>query len=295
MICGTRGSPLALAQTKLVLDMIGADVEMKVIKTSGDLYRGQFGTCGATKGLFTKEIDAALANGEIDFAVHSMKDVSVDFPFHAVVPKRGPPCDVMVTRHSSFYAIPENGSVGTGSPRRATELMHLRPDLHVEPIRGNIDTRMGKVEELDGVIMAEAGLRRLSMWGHNDYNYIRFPPELFVPAACQGALAVACRKDDTNALKVLEPIRDLEATSCTLAEQEFMRAIGGNCHIPAGAYANLMEGNRIRILACINDPKTNESYRDLIVGPVGRECDLARFLVDSVMAKGAETVVGSFQ
>jgi len=295
MICGTRGSPLALAQTKLVTQMLGADVEVKVIKTSGDIYRGQFGKDGATKGLFTKEIDQAMADGEIDMAVHSMKDVQLDFPFHVVVPSRGPYKDVMVTRYPSFFGIPENGRIGTSSPRRSTELKHLRPDLEVVPIRGNIGTRLEKVKELDGVIIAEAGLERLGMMDHDDYYYIRFPPELFIPAACQGMLAVACRKDDARTMSILEGIRDKDATSCAIAEQEVMRAMGGNCHIPAGAWAKVMKGGKIRMFACINDPDTNESFRDLIVGPIGKEKELARSLVDSLMAKGADRIARSFK
>lgn len=295
MICGTRGSPLALAQTKMVLGMLGPDVEMKIIKTSGDLYRGQFGVDGATKGLFTKEIDMALASREIDIAVHSMKDVQMDYPFHIVVPERGPCCDVMVTRHQSFFAIPENGRIGTGSPRRATELRHMRPDLEVVPIRGNVGTRLQKAEELDGVVVAEAGLQRLGIWGHGSCNYIRFPPELFMPAACQGALAIACRRDDQRAVRALEKIRDETSTYCAQAELEVMRAIGGNCHIPAGAYASPIGGNKMRIFASINDPENNESYRDLAVGPITRGREIAQKLAQKLMSKGAEKVVRSFQ
>ena len=295
MICGTRGSPLALAQTKMVLEMLGPDVEMKIIKTSGDLYRGQFGVDGATKGLFTKEIDMAMASGEIDMAVHSMKDVQMDCPFHMVIPKRGPCCDVMVTRHPSFFKIPENGKIGTGSPRRATELRHMRPDLEVVPIRGNVDTRIRKSEELDGVVVADAGLQRLGIWGQGGYNYIRFPPELFMPAACQGALAVVCRKDDQKTIMALEKVRDELSTYCALAELEVMRAIGGNCHIPAGAYASPMGGNTIRLFASINDPETNESFRDFAVGPITMGREMAHRLADTLMSKGAESVVRSFR
>ena len=294
MICGTRGSPLALAQTKIILDMLEEDVEVKVIKTSGDVYRGQFGKDGATKGLFTKEIDQAMSDGEIDIAVHSMKDVRIDFPFHIVVPKRGPHCDVVVTRFPSFYSIPAGGRIGTGSPRRVTELKHLRPDLEVVPIRGNVGTRLDKVEELDGVIIAEAGLQRLGMWGYNNYNFIRVPPELFMPAACQGALAIACREDDMETKKVIETLRDETSTHCAMAEQEVMRAIGGNCHIPAGAWAKPIDKGQIRIFASINDPETNESFRDLVVGPMGHGIELARELADTLMSKGADKVVGSF-
>ncbi|RZN48110.1 hydroxymethylbilane synthase [archaeon] len=294
MICGTRGSPLALAQTNIVVGMLDAAAEVRVIKTSGDLYRGQFGTDGATRGLFTKEIDIALEDCEIDIAVHSLKDVRLDFPFHMAIPQRGPAADVMVTRHPSFHAIPEGGRIGTGSPRRVTELRHMRPDLEPVPIRGNIGTRLEKVEELDGVVMAEAGLQRLALWGHNGYTFVRFPRELFIPAACQGTLAVACRKDDAEARKVVDTLRDEASTACAMAEREVMHAIGGNCHIPAGAWASVVGGDRMRIFAVINDPRNNRSYRDLAVGPLASGRAVARTLAASLLSKGADDVVGRF-
>lgn len=294
MICGTRGSPLARAQTDIVLGMLDADVEVREIRTSGDIYRGQFGKEGINKGLFTKELDMALESGEIDMAVHSLKDVRLDHPFHVVVPRRGPPADVMVTRHPAFHSIPEGGRIGTGSPRRATELRHMRPDLEPVPIRGNLGTRLEKVEELDGVVMAEAGLLRLGMVGHNDYTYVRFPPELFVPAAGQGTLAVACRRDDARTIRLVETIRDEAATACAMAELEVMRAIGGNCHVPAGAWASVLDNERMRIFAVINDLDARRSYRDFAVGPLDKGRALARSLAASLLSNGADDVVRSF-
>lgn len=294
MICGTRGSPLAIAQTRQVLEALNMDVDIEVIRTSGDIYRGQFGKDGATKGLFTKEIDRALERGDIDFAVHSLKDVQVDYQFHIVVPKRGPHCDMLVTRHRSLDDLPEKATVGTGSPRRKTELMRLRHDLEIVPLRGNIGTRIDKASELDAVVVAAAGVERLGLMGAGGYNFTTLPAPAFMPAPCQGTLGIACRRSDIETRKVIERLRDAETTVCTLAEQEVMRAIGGNCHIPAGAWATV-HGDTIRVFASINDPGTGVSYRDYAQGPVGRARDIAHNLADWLLERGADKIVRSFQ
>ncbi|MHC1608998.1 MAG: hydroxymethylbilane synthase [Candidatus Methanofastidiosia archaeon] len=297
MICGTRGSLLAKVQTDHVVKLLSAftkeDIFTKVVQTSGDAYSGAFGTGDATKRMFTKEIDKALDLEEIDFAVHSLKDVSVNYCFHIAVPKRASPCDALVSPYSSLAKIPGGGKIGTGSLRRMTEIRRLRPDVSIVPIRGNVDTRLKKLSVLDGIILAEAGLRRLRKWGHGPFNYAAIDPVSFIPCAGQGALGVVCRLDDKKMIDLLEHIQDKRATIETSAERMFMKEVGGSCHLPIGVWANLDKTLTIR--CAINDPDSMQSFRGSINGDAEQKDMLVKSLVSDMMSGGAREIVRKLQ
>jgi hydroxymethylbilane synthase len=295
MICGTRGSPLALAQTNMVVALIerqtGEHITIKEITTSGDRYKGRFGVGDATKSLFTKEIDAALNSGSIDFAVHSLKDVSVDYPFGLVTPPRASPFDVLVSPYDSLDALPVGAKVGTGSPRRASELLRLRPDLHIMPLRGNIDTRLSALGTMDAVVLSEAGLRRLGRWECTDHQYVPLSHEIMIPAPGQGTLAIACRMGDEKTMHIIEQISDEKTYLASMAERSFFRCIGGGCHLPGGAYATI-ENGLLRLSAAISSPDGSISYRGSSEGVPAAHDAIARRLSASLCAQGASSLEG---
>lgn len=240
---GTRGSKLSLIQTKTVIQQLKTAfpdlaVEMKVIKTTGDRVARKPLPLIKAKGIFEKEIDRAVLNGRVDFAVHSMKDVPTIQPpgtLIVAVPKRVSPYDVLVSKDNmKLKELPPGAVVGTCSPRRKAQVNHLRPDLKVEPIRGNVDTRISKLKEglIDAVVLAEAGLQRLKMQGCITE---RLPPKDFTPAPGQGALAVIAREDNTDAINLLKRVNHPSSMAETLAERTFIRELWGGCQVPVGA------------------------------------------------------------
>jgi hydroxymethylbilane synthase len=244
LIMGSRGSKLAMAQAKAIADQVACDVEIKTITTRGDKIHDVALAKLEGKGFFTREIDDALLNGEIDFAVHSFKDVPTELPEGltiAVVPKRESACDALVSNFGGLDDLPKGARVGTASLRRKAELGRLRPDLVVEDLRGNIDTRFrkAKAEEFDAVVVAEAGLKRM---GYEDY--IALDPKEFIPAAYQGALAITTRMDDKETISALVDLTDDETKIACDCERAFLTALQGGCQIPAGAYTEMDgEGN----------------------------------------------------
>lgn len=242
---GTRGSVLALAQTDLVIDRLkdaypDDSFETVVIKTTGDKRLDVSLDAIGGKGVFVDAIEAALQRGEIDMAVHSMKDMP-DQPaqglIFAAAWEREDPRDVLIAREGrKLEKLPLHAKIGTGSKRRAYELRSLRPDLTIVPIRGNIDTRIRKMQEekLDGIVLAAAGLKRI----HRESEITQFfPAEEVVPAPAQGVLAIELREHDSALLQKLDALSDAAAGRLVDAERTFLKEIGGDCHLPAGAYA----------------------------------------------------------
>jgi hydroxymethylbilane synthase len=247
---GTRGSLLARAQSGSIARLLeqhhpGLRVEMIVLRTTGDqitdkpLY--EFGG----KGLFTKELEQALLANSIDFAVHSFKDVPVTMPLVdqadlivAAVPVREDPRDVMVSAKAmSIDQLPRGARVGTGSLRRRAQLLGLRPDLIVEPIRGNIDTRLRKclAGEFDAMILAMAGVKRAGLFEAATMHALE--PAILLPAPAQGALALQSRRGDSRVRKLLSVLDDPTTSACVLAERELVQLLKGDCHSPIGALA----------------------------------------------------------
>ena len=252
IVVGTRGSKLALVQTNWVVEKLkdanpGIEFEIKVIKTKGDLITHLPLHKIGDKGLFTKEIEQQLLDKEIDLAIHSMKDMPSTLPEglkFANVPKREDPRDVLVLKegYNSIDDLPKGAKIGTGSKRRTYQLLKYRPDLEIVPIRGNIDTRIKKIEDenLHGVVLAAAGLIRAGLQDKISY-YI--PPNIMVPAPAQGALAIEIREDDTYIADIVSHIKD-EITEIQIkAERGFLTGVNGSCHVPMGAYCEIKDDN----------------------------------------------------
>jgi hydroxymethylbilane synthase len=260
---GTRGSLLARTQSRLVAKILeqrhaGLRVEEVVLVTSGDIITDRPLHEVGGKGLFTKELELALLRGEIDFAVHSYKDVPVTEPLIdqaelviASVLPREDPRDVLVSlRARRIGDLPQKARVGTGSLRRRCQLLAQRPDLVIEPVRGNIDTRLRKLRDglFDAIVLAMAGLKRVGLYD----EAIMSPLEEseMIPAPGQGALALQCRRDHRRALELLGPISDISTFTCVLAERGLVRSLRGDCLSPIGAHARLVN-NTIHLVAAV--------------------------------------------
>jgi hydroxymethylbilane synthase len=234
---GTRGSKLAIAQARLVADAL-EDAEIVTIATAGDRDKtaGRFDEIGDGRGVFTREIERALAAGEVDAAVHSAKDLTGEMPPGLVVAallERDDPRDAVCGPFAALDEIPDGARIGTSSARRGALLHHLRPGLDVVPLRGNVDTRLRKLDagEADAIVLAAAGLRRL---GLADRIAFLLDPEVFVPEAGQGAIAVQVREGEESLVAALDHAPTRRAVE---AEREFARSVGGGCSVPVAAYA----------------------------------------------------------
>lgn len=248
IILATRRSMLALAQARAyVRDLIrnhpGLEVEELHVVTAGDRIQDRSLQDIGGKGLFIKEIEEALLDGRADFAIHSVKDVPADLAetlFLAAIPKREDPRDVLLTRQGGLDSLPQSARIGTSSMRRSLQLREARPDLHCEPLRGNVDSRIRKLEEgqVDGILLAYAGLRRLGL--QSRVSQI-IEPESMLPAVGQGALGIECRGDDDRMKALLAVTEDVDSRIAVEAERAFMRAVGGSCQLPVAAYCVLGE------------------------------------------------------
>lgn len=249
IVLATRRSKLALAQARAyVRDLVdlhpGLEVEELHVVTSGDRFQDRPLQDLGGKGLFIKEIEEALLDGRADFAIHSIKDVPAELAdglAMAAIPEREDPRDVLVTRGGGLDALPPEASIGTSSMRRALQLREQRPDLRCEPLRGNVDTRLRKLEEgaVDAIVLAHAGLRRLGLAERASQI---LEPQVMLPAVGQGALGIECRAGDDRLRALLEPTDHKETRLTVEAERAFMRAVGGNCQLPVAAYARLEGG-----------------------------------------------------
>lgn len=268
---GTRSSALALKQTQLVIDALVAknlatieDFQIVPIKTTGDLIQDRPLADVGGKGLFAKEIQAALLESRIDFAVHSLKDMESFLPvgldIAAVLPRESP-WDVWISREKlSLESMPPGSVVGSCSPRRVAQLLALRPDLKTKPIRGNVETRLKKLEagDYDGIILADAGLRRLDL---RDKMTERLPLNLMVPAACQGVIAIECRDTDIKMKSLLAQINHAETYYRMTAERAVLRAFGGTCRTPIAAFASLTQTGMIYLTSMLANEETTKMIR----------------------------------
>lgn len=291
---GTRGSALALAQSQAIARRVeeehGISVEVEVIRTTGDLQDGPLSTIGG-KGLFTKEIDEALLEGRVDFAVHSLKDLPTDLPAGlslGAVPLREDPRDVLigpVDQASSLELLPEGARVGTSSLRRAAFLRMHRRDLHVAEIRGNLDTRIRKVDsgEFGAVILAAAGVRRL---GLSDRVTEILPFESWLPAPGQGALGIVVRESDLDRFTWLADIDHALTRSATAAEREVLRILEGGCRLPLAALG-LPFGDRMRLKAMVLDPDGSRLVRAEATGSGDNPEELGREVAELLLTRGA--------
>ena len=278
LVVGTRGSNLALVQTNWVVDQLkkenpGVEFEVKIIKTKGDLIKDLPLDKIGDKGLFVKEIEKSLLDGEIDMAVHSMKDMPSYLPEglkFAHSPKREDPRDALIFKegYKSLDDLPQGARIGTGSKRRKYQLLKHRPDLEIVPIRGNIETRIKKIEteKLDGVVLAASGLRRAGLDDKIDY-YI--PTDIMLPAPAQGILALEIREDDKETEKIIDSIKD-DITKIQIdAERGFLIGVNGSCHTPMGAYCEI-EGEKITLTGLYGD---GEGKKIVVQSQVGTLAD----------------------
>ncbi|MBZ8177632.1 hydroxymethylbilane synthase [Corynebacterium poyangense] len=292
---GTRGSNLARTQTGHVaaaLEAAGCSAELTIITTAGDVNMAPVERIGV--GVFTQALREALHDGECDIAVHSFKDLpsAPDPRFRLVVPHRVDPREALIARDGlTLEQLPQGAKVGTSAPRRISQLKALRPDLDIRPLRGNIDTRMGKVHsgELDAVVLAFAGLSRVNL---GDQATEVFSPHVFLPAPAQGALALECRADDDAAHSALLQLSDPEATACTTAERAFLAHLEAGCTAPVAAYATADQGN---ITLCggvfgLDGTKRLVSSR---TAPSHSAEDMGRELAAELLAQGAGEILGS--
>ncbi len=267
IIVGTRGSQLALTQcTMLVEDMRTLNpehtFELKIIKTTGDLNQVNSLSSFGTQGVFVKELENALLSGEIHCAVHSLKDVPHEIPEGlevSIFSKREVPTDVLISNGILFSDLPSGAKIGTGSVRRRIMLQALRPDLEYVDIRGNIDTRIEKVlnGELEGVILAQAGMNRLSKSEHVSYA---FTTQELIPSIGQGVLGIEIRRGDTQTAGIVGRVNDMATEKAMLIERGFMEKIGGGCKAPMAAYAEVSDDS-ITVLAMIANQSNGEIVR----------------------------------
>lgn len=267
------------------LESAGHAVEIKVIKTSGDhLTRAPLVQSGI-KGLFIKEIEEALADGAIDLAVHSLKDLPAEQApdFHlAAFPKREDPRDVLISRDGrGLHGLPPGARVSTSSVRRQSQLQSLRKDLCLLPIRGNVDTRVRKLHEgeCDGIVVAAAGVRRL---GLESLIAQYFSPEEICPAVGQGALAVEVRRNDDSAKAAVEPLDDLETRRAVTAERTALRLLGGGCQTPIAVYARI-EGAVLKMSGVVATPDGSRVFRSATEGPADDGEAVARRLAAELL------------
>ncbi len=291
---GSRGSQLALWQANHVSSLLrarGHEVEIEVIKTTGDKITDVALAQVGTKGMFTKEIEEALAEGRVHLAVHSLKDLPTELAetfVLAAVMKRQDPRDVFLSlRYNRFSELPKGGRVGTSSLRRQAQIKSVRPDLKIFPLRGNVDTRLRKLEsgEFDAIILAAAGLNRL---GRSERVREVLPVEVMCPAVGQGALGIEARADDAATLKELAFLDDVAARRATAAERALLRTLGGGCQVPIGAYAEVVDST-LKLTAIVAQPDGSELLRDQQSGDDPEE--LGARVGKTLLARGAEAIL----
>lgn len=291
---GSRGSQLALWQANHIAALLrarGHEVEIKIIHTTGDKITDVPLAKVGTKGMFTKEIEEALAANEIDLAVHSLKDLPTELPAGfelAAIPKREDARDAFCSqRYSKIEDLPQKAKVGTSSLRRQAQLKALRSDLDLHPLRGNVDTRLRKLEQgdYDAIILAAAGLNRL---GKTDLIKQIIPAEIMCPAAGQGALAIEIRLGDSTMRAHLAFLDDPTARAATACERALLNRMGGGCQVPIGALAELRHG-KLHLESIVADPDGSKLLRDSRDGDDPEE--LGRDAGASLLTRGGDKIL----
>ena len=296
---GTRGSPLALVQARLVASALAAAhgwrddaVEIVTIVTTGDRVQDRPLAEIGGKALWTKELDAALLDGRIDFAVHSMKDVETELAAGVVLGPMLPRADVRdrLIGATSIDALPHSARLGTSSPRRAAQLLALRPDLLVSMLRGNVATRLARVanHDIDATLLAAAGLARL---GHDVGTPI--PIETMLPAASQGAVGTTLRAGDTATTALLAAIDDLPTSQAVRFERDLLAALGADCHSSVAALATL-HGAMVHMRAELLAPDGRERVYDSFAAPLDAAADAVRALAARLLAAASPDLAARF-
>ena len=294
---GTRGSRLALVQAESCAEKLRAadmEVEIRIIKTTSEHHPDLPLSVIDQRDVFTRQLDEALLSGEIDFAVHSLKDIPTELPDGIAIiaiTERHDPSDALVSdERYNVGDLPEGAVVATSSLRRRAQLLHLRPDLQIAEIRGNVDTRIRKMREgqADALVLARAGLERLGL----DAPHMTVPWEAMLPAVGQGALAIASLNDHPSRQKIRSALNHEPTERATLAERAMLRALEGGCRVPVGGQATV-EADKIRLLGLVASPDGALVYRGEVEGKepevVGER--LARELI----GQGAAVILGEVQ
>ncbi|MHB1131435.1 MAG: hydroxymethylbilane synthase [Chloroflexota bacterium] len=297
---GTRGSALALWQTNWVIAQLRSlrpdiEVETVTMKTQGDRQLDVPLSVIGGKGVFVSEIENALLRGDVDLAVHSLKDMPSEQPDGltiAAVPPREDPRDALVSRLGlPLHSLPAGARVGTSSLRRQAQLLAARPDLVVENLRGNLDTRLRKSDsDFEAIILAVAGLHRL---GLEERIVEILAPEICTPAVGQGALAIEARSDDSPTRDLLAQLDDPVTRQAVAAERAFLGALGGGCAVPLGAYA-LSVGDQLTVQAVVAHPSGIPCLRRTLSGPAADAPSLGRQLAKLLLADGAGSLLSGF-
>lgn len=291
---GARGSQLSLAQATLVTKALEgrAEVELIVVKTTGDRLSAA-GSPIEWKGDFTRELDEALLDGRIDFAVHSMKDVPTQVPEGitlAAVPVREDPSDVLIARpRRSFEELPQGARVGTASPRRKAQLLAARPDLEVLEARGNVDTRIARLAQgrFDAIVLARAGLARL---GRLEEASQVLPASLILPAIGQGALAIYARRDDRATLSVLGALDDFASHREAEAERSLLATLEAGCKAPVAGLARVRDGS-LTLHAGVFSPDGSRALREEAEGPAAEAVSIGRAAGKRLLDQGAAAMI----
>ena len=297
---GTRGSKLALWQANHVADALRAahtslEVELEIIKTSGDRIQDRPLYEVGGKGLFIKEIEEALMDGRVDVAVHSMKDMPAMFPPGLKLGgllKRASPMDALVCREKKgLLSLPVGATVGTSSLRRQFQLLHIRPDLKIKPLRGNVDTRLRKLEDpaegLDAIVLAQAGLDRL---GFSDRITQVFGMTNMFPAIGQGAMGLEIREGDDKMATLIAPLRHKETEICVLAERGVLERLEGDCKLPLACHA-VLYNDGVFLQARLGLPDASEMLEDDLFGPADAPRDLGMALGAQMLKAGADELM----
>lgn len=297
VVIGSRGSALAMWQTNHVAEMLrqkfGVETEIVRIKTTGDKILDSPLAKIGSKGLFVKEIEIALQEKRIDLAVHSAKDVPTETPEGLVIAaflEREDPRDALISKDGSILSeLPRGAMVGTSSLRRRAQLLHFRPDLQLVDVRGNVDTRLRKMNEgqFDAIILAKAGLKRM---GHEGDITEVISTDVMLPAVGQGSIAVECRADDERILEMLAEINHPDTGCAVKAERALMRELEGGCQVPIGAYARI-EDSRLVMDAMIASLDGKVLIRDRIEGSPDEAESLGRELARRLYQAGGSDIL----
>jgi hydroxymethylbilane synthase len=320
ILLGTRRSKLALAQAHAMADALrqhypDLTVELREIVTKGDRILDVALSAVGDKGLFVKEIEVALAHGEIDFAVHSGKDLPSVTPEGLTLvafPRRVDPRDVIImpqwgsssessepsdgneTHLTSLDVLPQGATIGTSSLRRASQLRAQRPDLHLLDVRGNVDTRLSKLDsgQYDALVLACAGLERLGLRHRATYP---LSPDIMLPAVAQGALIIEARADDTHTLELLRALNDPDTHTAVLAERAFLHRLEGGCQVPIAAHAQVEDGKTVHLQGLVGSLDGSTVIRGTRSGSVSEAAQVGTALAEEILERGAAPILAEIQ
>ncbi|WP_412521027.1 hydroxymethylbilane synthase [Staphylococcus simulans] len=298
LVVGSRRSKLALTQSRQFIEKLkevqpDLDIEIKEIVTKGDqIVDRQLSKVGG-KGLFVKEIQQALFDREIDLAIHSLKDVPSELPEGLTlgcVPDREIPFDAFISNnHIKLEDLPDGSIVGTSSLRRGAQILAKYPNLEIKWIRGNIDTRLKKLEteDYDAIILAAAGLRRMGWSDDIVTEYLE--PDLLVPAIGQGALGIECRSDDTELLDLLKKVHNQSVAECVTAERTFLKEMNGSCQVPIGGYATVDNDGQLTFTGLIMSPDGKQRFEHTVNGQ--NPVELGKAVSEVLKEQGADKII----